>query len=122
MTFNQWLLEQLKSKDWTQADLAKKANLSRGTIANLLSKNRKPGPDVCRAIANAFNEPPETVFRIAGLLPVDTKSNPFVKHLMHLASKLPDDEIEDLTYAAEAKLKKIEEKKLLIKQTNPVST
>ena len=73
--FTEFMLAEMQENDWTQAGLARKAKLSRGTIANLLSENRKPGPDTCKALAIAFNLPPEMVFRKAGLLPGKDTSN-----------------------------------------------
>ena len=34
-----------------------------------MSGNRRAGPDICKAVAQALGEPPEKVFRLAGLLP-----------------------------------------------------
>lgn len=107
MSFTQWLTEQLKNKGWSQADLAKKAGISRGTVTNLLTGNRKPGPDACTAIAHALNLPPTTVFRKAGLLPEKPESNFLIDKLIHLVSKLPQEEIEDLADSAEAKLERL---------------
>lgn len=64
-----WLREELHKRDWRPADLAHKAGLSTGSLSNVLGGNRKAGPDICNAIARALGEPPEKVFRLAGLLP-----------------------------------------------------
>jgi transcriptional regulator with XRE-family HTH domain len=67
--FSLWLLNELEKRNWQPADLAKKARISRGSLSNILSNYRNPGPNLCLAIAQALNEPPEKVFRLAGLLP-----------------------------------------------------
>lgn len=67
--FSLWLLNELEKRNWQPADLAKKARISRGSLSNILNNYRKPGPDLCLAIAQALGEPPEKVFRLAGLLP-----------------------------------------------------
>lgn len=67
--FIPWLLEELDKRGWRPADLAHRAGLSTGSLSNVLSGNRKAGPDICNAIARALNEPPEKVFRLAELLP-----------------------------------------------------
>jgi transcriptional regulator with XRE-family HTH domain len=64
-----WISEELKKRGWKPADLAHRAGLSTGSLSNVLSGNRKAGPDLCNAIARALGEPPEKVFRLAGLLP-----------------------------------------------------
>jgi transcriptional regulator with XRE-family HTH domain len=66
--FSKWLQSELDKQEWTQADLARKTDLSRAAVSLVLSKNRKPGPDFCRAIAHALDLPEEEVFRQAGLL------------------------------------------------------
>ena len=67
--FIPWLLEELKNRSWCPADLAHQAGLSTGSLSNILTGNRRAGPDSCRAIAQALDTPPEKVFRLAGLLP-----------------------------------------------------
>jgi transcriptional regulator with XRE-family HTH domain len=64
-----WLEDQLNKRGWRPADLARTANIPDATLSNILNQNRKAGPDVCNAIAKALNEPPEKIFRLAGLLP-----------------------------------------------------
>jgi transcriptional regulator with XRE-family HTH domain len=64
-----WIYEELDKRDWRPADLARKAGLSTGSLSNILKGNRKAGPEVCRAMAEALGEPPEKLFRLAGLLP-----------------------------------------------------
>ena len=67
--FIPWLLEELHKRSWRPADLAHRAGLSTGSLSNVLSGNRRAGPDICNAVARALDEPPEKVFRLAGLLP-----------------------------------------------------
>lgn len=67
--FVEWLQQKMKDKGWNQADLAKEAGVSRGSIGNILRQERDPGPALASAIADAFDLPVEFVFRKAGLLP-----------------------------------------------------
>jgi transcriptional regulator with XRE-family HTH domain len=64
-----WILEELSRRDWTPADLAKRADIHQATLSNILNGNRKAGPEICLAIAQALGEKPEKIFRMAGLLP-----------------------------------------------------
>ena len=66
--FSKWLQEEIDKREWTQADLARKTNLSRAAVSQVLSENRRPGPEFCRATAHALDLPEEEVFRQAGLL------------------------------------------------------
>jgi len=67
--FINWLIDELKQRDWSQADLARAAGVSRGSIGNIIRGERQPGPDLLNSIASAFGLPPEFVFRKAGVLP-----------------------------------------------------
>lgn len=69
MTFVEWLTQELKERRWQQKDLAEAANVSDSTISLVLKGTRDPGKDLCNGIAKAFGIPPETVFRMAGILP-----------------------------------------------------
>ena len=66
--FSGWLQDKIDKREWTQADLARKTDLSRAAVSQVLSENRRPGPEFCRAIARALDLPEEEVFRQAGLL------------------------------------------------------
>ncbi|MHC4413633.1 MAG: helix-turn-helix transcriptional regulator [Planctomycetota bacterium] len=66
--FSGWLQGELDKREWSQADLARKAGFSRAAISLVISQDRKPGPDFCRAIAKALELPEEHVFRKASLL------------------------------------------------------
>lgn len=53
----------------TPASLARQAGITEGTISHIFAKRRKPGIEFCVAIAPAIKQKPETVARMAGLLP-----------------------------------------------------
>ena len=98
MTFAEWLSNELELRGWSQADLARAADVPRGSINNLLTNMRKPGPDLCTAMAQAFNYPPDMVFRKAGLLPenvAETEAFLELKHRFHNAPEAVQDEILD---------------------------
>jgi transcriptional regulator with XRE-family HTH domain len=110
--FVSWVQNELKNRNMSQAELARKSGLTRSAINKLVNRQQlAPGNDMCLGIANAFNIPPETVFRKAGILPPKPIGSSFMDKLMHLASQLPEEEIEDLTDSAEAKLERLARKK-----------
>ena len=74
--FSVWLEEQMREREWTQAELARKAGLTRGAINNILTQHRQPGPEAARAIAHALDLPEEEVFRQAGLLSAKPEEPP----------------------------------------------
>ena len=67
--FKPWLLQELKNRSWRRVEFAHRAGLSMASLSDVLNGIYRPGPDMCTAIAQALGEPPEKVFRLAGLLP-----------------------------------------------------
>lgn len=67
--FTQWLLDAMKARDWSQADLARKSKISESHLSHVFSGRRKPQIEFCNRIARALELPPELVARKAGLLP-----------------------------------------------------
>jgi transcriptional regulator with XRE-family HTH domain len=64
-----WLRDQLDARSWTHNELARRAGVSQPAVSSVVSRQRRAGWDFCLAIAEAFDEPPEKVMRLAGLLP-----------------------------------------------------
>ena len=89
--FAHWLEEELRRRDWTRADLARRAGLSRAAISDVLNLKYSPGPEFCRAVARALGYPQEAVFRRAGLLtdPPPSDDDPNIKLAVHLLRSLP---------------------------------
>ncbi len=86
--FSEWLAIELEKREWSPARLARVANISRTAISNILSGTRRAGPDVCKAIARAFNLPQISVFVAAGLLdPIPDQSSE-VDELVHCFQQL----------------------------------
>jgi len=68
-TLVNFLEAELIRRSWRPADLARAAGVPDATISHILNSSRRAGPEVCNALARALDEPPERVFRLAGLLP-----------------------------------------------------
>jgi transcriptional regulator with XRE-family HTH domain len=68
-TLIEFLEAELVRRNWRPADLARAAGVPDATISHILNGSRRAGPEVCNALARALDEPPERVFRLAGLLP-----------------------------------------------------
>lgn len=69
MSFPAWLQHKMNLHNWSASDLAKRINSYPSTVSRLLSGDRNAGVDTARAIARAFNERPEKVMKLAGILP-----------------------------------------------------
>jgi transcriptional regulator with XRE-family HTH domain len=68
-TLVDYLEDELQRRSWRPADLARAVGVPDATISHILNGSRRAGPEVCNAIARALGEPPERIFRLAGLLP-----------------------------------------------------
>lgn len=69
LQFVNWLNEQLSERGWSQRELARRARLSHTSIARVVDGSRNPSADFVASVARALGERPESLFRLAGLLP-----------------------------------------------------
>jgi transcriptional regulator with XRE-family HTH domain len=99
--FRPWLLEELKNRSWRRVDFAQRAGLSMASLSDVLNGIYRPGPDMCQAIAQALGEPPEKVFRLAGLLPpLPAGADELLHELLETFQRLtPEKRQEVLDYA-----------------------
>lgn len=75
--FVSWLEKQLRERDWTAAQLSRRAKIKgNATVNRILSGARNPGVEVCLKIARALGEPEEKVLRLAGHLTIPVESRP----------------------------------------------
>ena len=100
--FVKWLEEEMRGRGMSQADLAREAHVSRGAIGNVLRGERNPGKDLLTAIAEGLKLPPETVFRMAGVLPPEQDDSRIEKIKYYMAA-LDDVEKNDVVAYAEMK-------------------
>lgn len=119
MSFQDWLLDELKDRGWTQAELARRAKISKGAISNIIVNIRQPGPEICEAIATAFHIPAEDVFRQAGLLNTSRISDPDIDEISEIASKLSREERDDLLQYARLRMKLQEQRGKQRSDPNP---
>lgn len=63
-----WVNEEINKRSWSYSEAARQGGISHVSISQILGGLR-PGYNVCRGLARAFDTPIETVYRYAGLLP-----------------------------------------------------
>ena len=61
--------DELNVREWSQRELARRANVSHTLVSNVLSSKMPPSWDFCAGVAKAFGKRPEDIFILAGLLP-----------------------------------------------------
>lgn len=64
--FARWLRAQMRERDWTQADLSRKLDISSGTISHWFQGDRNPVPESCIRLAEVLLVNPDTVLVKAG--------------------------------------------------------
>jgi len=95
--FPEWLQTELDNREWTQADLARKAELSRTVISRVMNGERLPGVDFCKGVARAFNLRDIEVMRRAGLAdPEPATDIPSIRELVGTFNELDDENRETI--------------------------
>lgn len=109
-TLANWLIEQLRYKNWSQNDLARKAKLTSGSISNYIN-GRRPDTDACRSIARALNVSEEMVLRLAGHLPKEKDYDPERDEWNALYEQMSEEDRKDFLDFARVKAKKSNKKR-----------
>jgi transcriptional regulator with XRE-family HTH domain len=65
MKFSDWLIEHMKEKEWSQADLARKSGLTRAAVNNYVLGSGMPNLNALIKLAKAFKMLPSALFAIA---------------------------------------------------------
>lgn len=95
--FPEWLQVELDNREWTQADLARKAELSRTVISRVMNGERLPGVDFCKGVARAFNLRDIEVMRYAGIAdPEPATDIPSIRELVGTFNELDDENRETI--------------------------
>jgi transcriptional regulator with XRE-family HTH domain len=81
----------LKDRGWSQTKLANLAGVSKGSVSNYASdKVTTPDEDTLIKIGRVLNLSPETILRVAGLLPPKKDIDPITAQIIHLVSQMDD--------------------------------
>ena len=92
-----WLLNELKRRGWSQRELARRAGLPQSTLSQAISGKRKISPEVCAAIALALGESPAHIMALAGLLPPQSPDdNATIQELTELVRQLSPEMQKDI--------------------------
>lgn len=98
--FVDWLTSELNRRGWSNSELRRRTDnaVANSTISMVLSGQSNPGWDFCAAVAEAFGEPPEKIFRLAGLLPPLPASEdaPTLREIMELAKRMTPEQREQV--------------------------
>ena len=105
--FSEWLINELKNRNWSQSELATKAGLHRQVVSSYIGGQRqKPDVEILVAIARALKIPPEQIFRAAGYLPESKDITPDEEQLLYQYRLLEQDKKEIVVMLVENMLPK----------------
>lgn len=100
--FVDWLIAEMNARGWNNSELARRAGVVPSTISMVVSRQKRPGLDLCVGIASALHIPPEDVLRSAGLIPpmpgIDEDAS-FSRTLEVMKKLTPDERQAVLEYA-----------------------
>lgn len=92
-----WLNQELTRLGWSQGRLSKHSGISRPLISQVLLGDVNPSADFCIKVAQALNESPEKLLRIASILPaIPASEDATLQELMELARSMPPEDREEL--------------------------
>lgn len=96
--FVDWLTSELNKRGWSNSELRRRTDnaVANSTISMVLSGQSNPGWDFCAAVAEAFGEPPEKIFRLAGLLPPlpASEDTPTLREIIELSKRMTPEQRE----------------------------
>jgi transcriptional regulator with XRE-family HTH domain len=104
--FINWVRNELKHRGWLQEDIVKRGGISSGAISKVMSGERNPGPEFCRAIAKAFNISQQEVFVRARLMDPPPKYDPDIARILYKIAELKPEYRTDIEDNIDAKLKR----------------
>jgi transcriptional regulator with XRE-family HTH domain len=90
----EWLSNQMDARGWGYNELARRAGVSSGTVSNVMGERSNPGLDFCVGAAEALDESPEYVLRLAGLLPALDAHQAREERALHAFRQLSADQQE----------------------------
>jgi transcriptional regulator with XRE-family HTH domain len=84
----EWLVARLQERGWSNSELGRRAGISGAMVSYVVSGQQNAGVAFCRGVAAALDEPPERVFRLAGLLPAREEREELVEEILFFFDRM----------------------------------
>lgn len=93
-----WVNQELKQKGWSMRELARRGDITHGTVSKVLSGKQNPGNDFYLGMARAFGFPLDSIERLdrEGVTPLDPDPEYIIDNLLGLARSLPIEQQKEL--------------------------
>ena len=92
--FGAWLTGELERRGWSRSEAARRGGVSASMFDKVINGHALAGPDFCNGVARAFRIAPETVFRLAGILPPLPPETAELAEAYRLFAQLPREQQE----------------------------
>ena len=93
-----WLAQEIDRRGWSHRMLARQISLSHSLVSKALSGKMRASADFCIRVAQALDEPPEKVLRLAGILPMSpaNEHEQALKEILDIAKNMTPENRQDL--------------------------
>ena len=83
-----WVSGELEKRGWSKNELSKRMGMSSGAVSTVLSGQRQPTWEFCFKLAQALDKSPIYIFRLAQLLPPESRNQQIEDRVQFLLHKL----------------------------------
>jgi transcriptional regulator with XRE-family HTH domain len=86
-----WISQEVDRRGWSYRELARRSGVSHTLVSRMLSGDMPPSADFCIKVAQALEEPPEKLLRLAGILPpsLASEDDPTIAEIQDILKNLP---------------------------------
>lgn len=105
--FIDWLNQEMRARNWSIRNTARMAEISHGSLSNIIN-GAKPSFETCLALAEAFQDDPIFVMRLAHLLPPAAGQLKLLQRIGHILEKIPETDQEEIIDFMQLKLDRYE--------------
>lgn len=98
--------QKMGERRWSQADLAREANMTTSMVSNLLNGKRKVGISTANSLSKAFRVPATEVLSAAGLIPKMPEKAATEERLLYMFRQLSEYDQEAILDFVEFKVNK----------------
>lgn len=106
-----WLNTEIGNRGWSNNELARRAGMSSAGLSKVMTGRNAITWDFCYRVAQALKEPPEKIFRLAGLLPpAASERDQLIQELLEIARKLDATDRDELLAYARLRYQRAQER------------
>lgn len=88
-----WLNTEIGNRGWSNNELARRAGMSSAGLSKVMTGRNAITWDFCYLVAQALKEPPEKLFRLAGLLPpTSPERDQMIQEIVEILKQLSSEE------------------------------